>query len=69
MNNAAVTKLIIETTPTTHHVWTTTGAYLGPIALRHGDAFDVIPQAIRRAELSRWPGVSHDVELRRFGFR
>ena len=66
MSNAAVTRIILETSATSHHVWTAGGTYLGPIGLKHGDAFDVIPRAIRRAEVYGWPNVSRDVELRRF---
>lgn len=74
MNNAAAlttqTRIVIETSRTGHSVYADKGEglkYLGPIALKHGDAFDVIPRAVYRAEVYGWPNVSRDVELRRFG--
>lgn len=69
MSNAT-TRIILETSDTGHSVYAVkdgVSRYLGPISLVHGDAFDVIPRAIRRVELSGYPNVSSDVELRRFG--
>lgn len=64
--------VMIETSRTGHAVYVLNAAvpggvaYLGPISLVRGDAFDVIPKALRRAELAGYAPSPH-VELRRFG--